>query len=272
MEYYQAIIIGLFQGITEWLPISSSGQTMLFLINLLKIPPEQAYSYSLLLHLGTLMALFFKFRYELSKILLKLVLFRWEEEEKFLFYSTLFTGIVGLPLYKTFKLVASSFNGEAINGIIGIALILTGIILKKSREAPLEKLEKGLKSEKEEATIFDSIIAGVAQGIAVIPGISRSGMTVGSLLLLGIKQEKAIRLSFLMAIPAITGALFLELPEVSRTSEPLTIPLAAVITAFVVSLLMIEVMLRLAKRLDFSKFCIFFGFIALIASLLGVLI
>ncbi|EHR79626.1 UDP-diphosphatase [Thermococcus litoralis DSM 5473] len=272
MEYYQAIFIGLLQGVTEWLPISSSGQVMLFLINLLKIPPEQAYSYSLILHLGTLMALFFKFRYDLGRILLKLILFRWEEEERFLFYSTLFTGIIGLPIYKTFKIVASSFNGEAINGIIGIALILTGIILKKAQEAPLEKLEKGLKSKKEEVTIFDAIVAGVAQGIAVIPGISRSGMTVGSLLLLGIKQEKAVRLSFLMAIPAITGALFLELPEVSSTSEPLTIPLAAVITAFVVSLLMIEVMLKIAKRLDFSKFCIFFGFIALIASLLEVLV
>lgn len=272
MEYYQAIFIGLLQGITEWLPISSSGQVMLLLINFLKIPPEQAYSYSLLLHLGTLMALFFKFRYDLGRILLKLVLFRWEEEERFLFYSTLFTGIIGLPIYKTFKIVASSFNGEAINGVIGIALILTGIILKKAQEAPLEKLEKGLKKEKEEVTIFDAIVAGVAQGVAVIPGISRSGMTVGTLLLLGVKQEKAVRLSFLMAIPAITGALFLELPTVSSTSEPLTLPLAAIITAFVVSLLMIEIMLEIAKRLDFSKFCIFFGFIALIASLLGVLV
>ncbi|RLF79258.1 undecaprenyl-diphosphate phosphatase, partial [Thermococci archaeon] len=82
MEYYQAIFIGILQGITEWLPISSSGQMVLFLINLLKIPPEQAYSYSLLLHLGTLMALLFKFRYDLGRILLKLILFRWEEEER----------------------------------------------------------------------------------------------------------------------------------------------------------------------------------------------
>jgi len=272
MEYYQAIFIGILQGITEWLPISSSGQVVLFLINLLKIPPEQAYSYSLLLHLGTLMALLFKFRYDLGRILLKLILFRWEEEERFLFYSTLFTGIIGLPIYKTFKMITSSFNGEAINGIIGIALILTGIILKKAQEAPLEKLEKGLKKEKEDVTIFDAIVAGVAQGIAVIPGISRSGMTIGSLLLLGVRQEKAIKLSFLMAIPAITGALFLELPEISSTSEPLALPLTAVMSAFVVSLLMIEAMLKIARRLDFSKFCIFFGFIALVVSLLGVLI
>ncbi|USH00986.1 undecaprenyl-diphosphate phosphatase [Thermococcus argininiproducens] len=271
MEYYQAVFIGILQGITEWLPISSSGQVMLSLINFIRISPEDAYSYSLILHLGTLMALLFKFRYDLGKIMFKLLLFRWEEEEKFLFYSTLFTGLIGLPLYKGFKSIVSSFNPEAVNGIIGIALILTGIMLKKSQEAPLERLEKGLKKEKDEVTIVDAIIAGIAQGVAVIPGISRSGMTIGSLLLLGIKQEKAVRLSFLMAAPAIIGALFLELPEASRTSEPLSLPLASILSAFIVSLLMLELMMKLAKRLNFSRFCIFFGFIALIASLVGVL-
>ena len=271
MDYYQAIFIGIFQGITEWLPISSSGQVMLLFINFLKITPEEAYSYSLLLHLGTLMALFFKFRYELGKILFKFILFRWEEKEKFLFYSTLFTALIGFPLYKAFKMLASSFNAEAINGIIGVALILTGIILKKTRETPLERLEKGLKKEKDEVTIFDAIVAGIAQGISVVPGISRSGMTIGSLLLLGVKQEKAVEFSFLMAVPAILGALFLEFPEVSRSSEDISLPLISIFSAFIASLLMIDVMLKIAKRLNFSKFCIFFGFIALIASILGVL-
>jgi len=166
-------------------------------------------------------------------------------------FKMLASSFIGFPLYKAFKMLASSFNAEIINGIIGVALILTGIILKKTRETPLERLEKGLKKEKDEVTIFDAIVAGIAQGISVVPGISRSGMTIGSLLLLGVKQEKAVEFSFLMAVPAILGlgALFLEFPEVSRSSEDISLPLISIFSAFIVSLLMIDVMLKIAKRL-----------------------
>lgn len=271
MDYIQALIMGVLQGITEWLPVSSSGQVMLALMNVFSIPPEKAYSYALLMHLGTLMALLFKFRYEFSRILMKLLAFRWEEEETFLFYSTLFTALVGLPIYRAFKGIVGGLNLEAVNAFIGVALIITGLMIKKAKETPIEHIEinKGLKSSKEEVSIVDAIIAGVAQGVAILPGISRSGATIGALLLLGVRQEKAVRLSFLMAIPAISGALFLESTAID---EPVAVSAVAVVSAFIVSLLTLEVMLKLAERLNFSKFCMVFGSIALIASLLGVLV
>lgn len=270
MDYIEAVIMGILQGFAEWLPISSSGQVMLALINLFAVSPEKAYSYALLLHFGTLFAVLFKFRYELGRILINLVTFRWGEEETFLFYSTLFTAVVGLPLYKAFKTIVASLNVEAVNGIVGFALILTGIILSKSREKPKDEIEQIVpKRRKEEVTIVEAMIAGVAQGIAVLPGLSRSGMTIGALLLLGVEQKKAVRLSFLMAVPAIFGALFLELQAVN---EPITVSLVAVLSAFIVSLLALEGMLKLAEKLNFSRFCIVFGSIAVIASLMGVLI
>lgn len=270
MDYIEAVIMGILQGFAEWLPISSSGQVMLALINLFAVSPEKAYSYALLLHFGTLFAVLFKFRYELGRILMNLVTFRWGEEETFLFYSTLFTAVVGLPLYKAFKTIVASLNVEAVNGIVGFALILTGIILSKSKEKPKDEIEQIVpKRRKEEVTIVEAMIAGVAQGIAVLPGLSRSGMTIGALLLLGVEQKKAVRLSFLMAVPAIFGALFLELQAVN---EPITVSLVAVLSAFIVSLLALEGMLKLAEKLNFSRFCIVFGSIAVIASLMGVLI
>ncbi|AIF69652.1 hypothetical protein PAP_06270 [Palaeococcus pacificus DY20341] len=270
MNYMEAVVMGVLQGITEWLPISSSGQTMLALMNFFGVPPEQAYSYALMLHLGTLMALAYKFRYDLGKILLKFIAFKWGEEEKFLFYSTLFTGLIGYPLYKTFSERVAGLNIEVVNGLIGVALIVTGLVLYKTQENPIKRAEKekGLKSD-DEVSIVESITAGIAQGIAVLPGISRSGMTIGALLLFGVKQEKAVRLSFLMAIPAIFGALFLEAP---KNPMPINVAVVAVLSSFTVSLVMLEVMLKAAKRLNFSKFCILFGSIALIVSLLGVLL
>ncbi len=262
MDYVQAVIIGILQGIVQWLPINSSGHVMNTVITMLGMSPAEAYSYLILFHMGALLALFYRFRYDLGKILMNLMTFRWGEEESFLFYSTLFTFVVGLPLYKGIK---GYINPEIINGLIGIILVFTGLMMR----APLENVGKSIRQSKEEVTVADALIAGLAQGISIIPGISRSGMTVGALLFLGVDQKKAVRMSFLMGIFAITGLLFLHRESVAL---PLTVSLTAVLSAFIISLLMLEVLTKLAEKLDFSKFCIVFGFIAVIMAVLGVLL
>lgn len=269
MDYATAALLGLLQGVTEWLPISSSGQTMLAMMNLLGIPPEDAYALAMTLHLGTLMAVLWKFRYDLGEILLHLARFRIGEDERFLVYSTLFTALVGYPVYKALTARLGDMNLELANAFIGILLIFTGVFIHKTKEHPIVRKERevGIKND-DEVGIAEAIAAGIAQGVAVLPGVSRSGMTVGTLLLFGTEQRKALRLSFLMAVPAILGALFLEMPK-----EPLPpdLSIVAVMTSFVVSLLSLEVMLKLAEKLDFSKFCFLFGGIALILGVLGVL-
>jgi len=264
--YEEAVVMGILQGVMEWLPIGTSGHAMLALMDLLGVSPEYVYTYSLMIHLGALMALAYKFRYELGKIFFKLITFRWGEEESFIFYSTLFTGIVGLPVYKALGERAASLNIDAVNGVIGVLLIITGIVLHRAHENPIRRVkrEKGLK-EGDEVGIVESVSAGIAQGVAILPGISRSGITIGALLLLGVNQEKAVRLSFLIALPAIFGNLFLEAP---RTAMPVNVSIVAVLTSFVVSLATLEVMLRLTKKLNFSKFCILFGSIALVGVLI----
>ncbi|GAB6102601.1 undecaprenyl-diphosphate phosphatase [Thermococcus atlanticus] len=265
MDYVQAAIIGILRGITEWLPVSSSGQAMLTVMNTFGITPEEAHSYTILIQMGALLALFYRFRYDFGKILMNLLTLRWGEEESFLFYSTLFTAAVGLPLYRAFGGFSDSSTPEIINGLIGAALIATGLMMR----APLERVERGIRRGKEEVTVIDAIIAGVAQGAALIPGISRSGMTIGVLLFLGVDRRKAVRMSFLMAIFAITGALFIEGESVA---QPVPLSLTAVLSSFAVSLLMMEVILRLAEKLDFSRFCMLFGAVALIAAVMGVLL
>ncbi|WP_048151963.1 undecaprenyl-diphosphate phosphatase [Palaeococcus ferrophilus] len=269
MDYATAALMGLLQGVTEWLPISSSGQTMLAMMNFLDIPPGEAYSLAMTLHLGTLMALLWKFRFDLGEIFLRLIRFRVGEEERFLVYSTLFTALVGYPAYKALTTRLEGMNLELANALIGVLLIFTGFFLHRTKEHPVVKKEReaGIRSDSE-VGIAEAIAAGIAQGIAVLPGVSRSGMTVGTLLLFGTEQRKALRLSFLMAVPAILGALFLEMP---KEPLPLDLSLVAVLTSFVVSLASLEVMLKLAEKLDFSKFCFLFGGIALIAGLMGVL-
>lgn len=243
MELLQAILLGLLQGLTEWLPISSSGQAMLALTNLLKIRGIEALSISFFLHLGSLSAVFIYFRKEIMEILrFKSPYFR------FILYSTIATGIVGLPIYLKLE---NFLYGNEINKLVGISLIMTGIILRFSKE--------GGNKDISNYEIKDALFAGIAQGFAIIPGISRSGVTVATLLSRRFSQQEALTISFLMAIPAIIGANVLSLSHnIAFTPEIF----AGLLASLLSSLFGIRFLLEVARRLRFDLFCIFFGVIA----------
>lgn len=244
MELLQAILLGLLQGLTEWLPISSSGQAILALTNLLKIQGMEALNISFFLHLGSLFAVFIYFRKEIIEILrLKSPYLR------FIIYSTITTGIVGLPIY--FKL-ENFLYGNEINKLVGISLIITGIILRFSKERGSRDISN--------YELKDALFAGIAQGFAIIPGISRSGVTVATLLSRRFLQQEALTISFLMAIPAIIGANVLSLSShnITLTSEIF----AGLLASLLSSLVGIKFLLEISKRLRFDLFCIFFGAIA----------
>lgn len=244
MELLQAILLGLLQGLTEWLPISSSGQAILALTNLSKIQGMEALNISFFLHLGSLFAVFIYFRKEIIEILrLKSPYLR------FIIYSTIATGIVGLPIY--FKL-ENFLYGNEINKLVGISLIITGIILRFSKERGSRDISN--------YELKDALFAGIAQGFAIIPGISRSGVTVATLLSRRFLQQEALTISFLMAIPAIIGANVLSLSShnITLTSEIF----AGLLASLLSSLVGIKFLLEISKRLRFDLFCIFFGAIA----------
>ena len=190
MNILEAIILGVVQGITEWLPISSSGHLVIFqeLFGL-----QQPVIFDLFLHLGSLLVIFAVF----FKDILKLFhgFFRWE---KFYVKYTLWLIVASVPIgcigYFFNDAVKSAFGSLT---VVGFSLIFTSIILFLSKY-PLKK-EKKLN--------WKSIIfIGLAQALAILPGVSRSGMTISSGLIQSVKREEAVRFSFLLFIPAIVGA------------------------------------------------------------------
>jgi undecaprenyl-diphosphatase len=182
MNTLTPILLGVIQGMTEWLPISSSGQSMLILLTLFHLEPKAAFSFGIYLHLGTLLAVMLKFRKELKDILKNLPgFFQNLQEEKnkltsFLIFSTLFNGVVGIPLYKFLEKDFQGGGGDLIMAFIGFFLIITGLSLYLSR-----KRYGGHKKVKD-ICFFDMVLAGIAQGFSIFPGISRSGITTSVLL------------------------------------------------------------------------------------------
>lgn len=265
MDFIQALLLGLLQGIAEWLPISSSGQAMLAMVNLLGVEPEAALSIAFFLHLGSLMAVLVYFREDLLAMLRSAVSQSDDARERrtlsFLIYSTLATGIVGVPLYFAAK---ESFAriGEGVNLIIGVALLLTALVLRLSPASGTRSVEG--------AALRDMLLAGVAQGIAVVPGISRSGITIAALLMLRFRGDEALRLSFLMAVPAIAGANVLSMLTGTEGAIAVELLTASIAAAFIASLTGIRFLLGAARRLRFEYFCAFFGVLAVLAGILAV--
>jgi undecaprenyl-diphosphatase len=255
MNLFEGILLGILQGLTEWLPISSSGQSMLFLINLLHISPEEAFSISIMLHIGSLLAVIYYFRRKITdafsneKSLLNFVVF-----------ASITSGVFGYPLYTGMRSMFSSISGEAVTMFIGVTLIITGIVLKNTNgDVRMDFNNK------------DAVFTGGAQGFAVLPGISRSGTTIAALLFRGVEQETALSLSFILAIPAIIGIIIFDARESGLTI--FTLPLiSGIITSFFVSLLTMHYLIALARKVDFSGFVIAMGSLAFFAPLLLILL
>ena len=252
MNIIELLIVGAIQGFLEFLPVSSSGNVSLILMNFLKLTPSESFSLSLFLHLGTLLAVLVYFRNDLMDILKNI---KTNKTSHFLIVSTILTGIVGVPIYLLLKSVLENIQIDVGNIIIGLFLIATGFILKYRSKSGFKKVE--------DSNILDMAITGIAQGISIIPGISRSGSTLAVLLGRGFDKEEALRISFLMSIPAILGGIVLEANDMTFVIG--TFP--ALISAFITSIIVIKVLLEFAKKLNFSYFCIGLGAITVIISL-----
>lgn len=261
MDIIQAFIIGAVQGVLEWLPVSSSGQGMLLLINFLQANPQAAFSISIFLHLGTLLAVLAKYRDELLRLLLNL---RWPDPLlRFLLATAIITGLVGLPLYALLKGFISDAQGMAANALVGALLIITGMALHFSR-----KKQGGKKMEM--VGYPEMAAAGVAQGIAILPGISRSGATIAALLMMGVEQQLALKLSFLMSIPAVLGALALDFAsgDMAASGFGMQEMAVGVFAAFVFGYFTMGLMLKAAGKIRFDLFCIIFGMLAVLSLII----
>ncbi len=261
MEYF---ILGLIQGLTEFLPVSSSGH-LVFLQEIFHM--ENRLLVTLSLHAGTLLALVLFFKKDIQDLFrdswgsLKARKKGTEKKEAapriivYIFIITLITGIIGLGGKDFFE------NLFFRPRWVAIMLMITALILFSTR--------KFMKGERKFSAlnIRDAVIMGLAQGISLIPGISRSGITIASLLWRGVDREAAFRLSFLASIPAILGALILEfskLPGLS-SSPNWGYLLFGLISAFVSGWIALVVLRKIIRRAQFPLF----GYYCLAIALLG---
>lgn len=196
MEYVKAIILGLIQGLTEFLPVSSSGHLVLFQ-NLFGIQ-EATQAFSILLHLATLIAVFIYYWEDIWALICN----PFQRTTVLLIAGTLPTVIIALLFNDTFDAIFG--KGK----YIGFNFLITGCILLYA------DTRKGGRKKVRNMSIFDALVVGTMQGLAILPAVSRSGMTISACLTRGMDKENAARFSFLLSIPAILGAVVLTVKDI----------------------------------------------------------
>jgi len=241
------IILGVIQGIFEWIPISSEG--IVALVSQFFITEINPIDVALFLHFGTLFSVLVYFRKDWKEVLM----LRNSRLLKFLIISTLVSLIIGYPLYRVVKNIAI---GNTLLVIMGFALLLTAFFQKK-KKAPKMGFNKL------------ALISGFLQGLAVIPGLSRSGSTIFGLSFRKIEPQNILKFSYMMSVPAIFASsayLAFQNPSLASDGWP------SLIFSFLVGLLSLHFLLNLAKRTNFFKFALLFGLLCLLGAVVSFMI
>jgi len=257
MSYLEAIILGLIQGLTEFLPVSSSGHLELvkaiFGDNSL---PEESLTFTVILHFATALSTLLVFRKEVLEIIKGLFRLKWNDEMIFsikIIISMIPAVIIGLLFEKQLE---AFFGGRIL--LVGCMLLVTAILLLLADRA---------KNTSKNVSYSNALIIGVSQAIAMLPGISRSGATISTSVLLGVDRTKAARFSFLMVVPLIFGKVAKDIMGGDITFESSQIGIMGVgfVAAFVSGLFACNWMITLVKKSKLSYFAIYCTIIGLIA-------
>lgn len=272
LDILSAIILGAVQGISEFLPISSSGHLVL-VPALLGI--ETGLAFDTILHIGTLVAIFTFFWKDIINLIKGFILsiidltegvdiFKRElhrvPEKRFawlIIVGTIPTGIMGILLKDAIETI---FRGTL---FVGIFLLVTAAVLYYS-----ERHSSGQITQKD-MSFKQALIVGICQGLAVFPGISRSGSTIASGLCLGLNREYAARYSFLLSIPAVIGAGLIQIKDIATLDASLSVLLAGFISSVIFGYLSIKLLMKMIKgwSLDiFAYYCTIIGIITIILS------
>ncbi|PWI49051.1 hypothetical protein CEE45_03815 [Candidatus Heimdallarchaeota archaeon B3_Heim] len=263
IDLLAAILMALFQGIIEWLPISSEGQLSLLFVTIYGLDELAAVTLALFLHLGTMMSVIWYFR----KDLLEMV-DQHSPIFEIMILTTIGTALTAVPIVLIFKTYWVSFTTNLIipadllfTIIVGSLLILTGLVLKKQSDQGTREIYSVTRKE--------AFLLGLAQGIAALPGISRSGMTITFLLIIGIMHKDAFKISFLISIPAVLGATSLEFllegfqidftgMTVGNVFFPFPLLVFSIFLTAIIGILTMDLLLNL-KKIPYDKFCFAFG-------------
>lgn len=256
------IVLGIIQGIAEWIPVSSEG--MIILMREVFFPGDSilsSVSIALFLHLGTFLSALVYFWKDVKEIIRNLL--NWKEASSedrnliiFLFIATLVSGLLGLVLLfalGSFEEKLQMAGGFAM-GLVGILLLITGVLQLVAKESAGDKT---LPNKK------DSLLLGIVQGFAALPGLSRSGLTVSALLLRKYSKEEALRLSFLLSLPIVLGGnIVLNLSGFEVNPEKLV----GLLFSFIFGLATIHGLILLARKVNFGWFVMIFGILSILAA------
>lgn len=257
MEIIDAIILGIVQGLTEFLPVSSSGHLELgkAILGDNSIP-EESLLFTVVLHFATALSTLVVFRQDVWEIIKGLIQFKWNEETRFslkILISMIPAAFLGL----LFEEQMEGFFGGNI-AFVGYMLLITALLLYLADKA---------KETQKKVTYLNSFIIGVSQAIAILPGISRSGATISTSVLLGVDKTKAARFSFLMVVPLIIGKMAKDIigGELQFQSEQTIAMGAGFIAAFIAGLVACTWMIQLVKKSKLSYFAIYCFIVGCIA-------
>lgn len=259
MNVLQAFLLGIIQGLTEFLPISSSGHIEIGHA-VLGIQEENNLIFVLFVHVATVLSTIVVFRKDIALLLKDVLQFKWNDSTKYvsmLLVSAIPITAIGL-LFKTE--IESLFTGNLL--FVGCMLLFTACLLT---------LTVYVKKSDREITFGKAFIIGIAQMLAVLPGISRSGATIATGLLLKLKKEDVARFSFLMVLLPIMGAAFLDLLSGDLTTQNVSLPnlLVGFLAAFATGLLACSWMIKIVKKgklIYFAIYCALIGLIAIFAA------
>jgi undecaprenyl-diphosphatase len=261
-----AVIVGVIQGVFEWLPISSEGNITIALTLLGGFSNTSAVTFALFLHAGTAVSAMAYYRDELEQVMRSIPNWRPSTafdgstaELSYLVVATLATGIVGLPAYFLLGEVISGIQGGLFIVLIGLLLIATGVLQHVSGDLSL--------GSRDQPDMIDAVLVGALQGFAVLPGVSRSGVTASALLFRSHDGPSAFRLSFLLSIPAALGGAALALVEAGGfPAIPPGGALIALAVSAIVGYLTIDALMRIVERISFWKICFGLGGLAILGG------
>ena len=262
MEILRAIILGIIQGLTEFLPVSSSGHLEIVkCIFPAEIVAKQSMLMTVVLHFATALSTIYVFRKDLVELFAGL--FQFEQNESFWFSVKILLSMIPAVFVGLFfeAEIEALFGGQLI--LVGSMLLVTGVLLFLADKA---------KSSAKSIGIKDAIIVGIAQAIAILPGISRSGATISTSVLLGIDKEKAARFSFLMVVPLIFGKMAKDVfsGEISTTDTQFLPLIIGFLFAFITGLIACKWMIKLVKNSQlkyFAYYCVAVGIITILLFL-----
>lgn len=257
-DIINAIILGIVQGLTEFLPVSSSGHIEI-VEAILGVDQKEGIWMTIVLHFATALATMVVYWKDILNIIKKIFKFQWNEETQFTYKILL--SMIPAALFGFFleSWLEELFNGQLL--LVGCMLIITALLLFLADKA--KRTEKAVG-------VLDAIVIGISQAIAILPGISRSGATISTSVLLGVDREKSARFSFLMVIPVIFGVIakkYLDWDPTAGETFNITALVVGFFAAFITGIIACKWMISLVKKAQlkyFSYYCVVVGLIAIV--------